>query len=824
MKNRFLVKNLMVTLILCGSAFYSYGKNKMISNEGDDVNIYHSLSNNSCNIQSIDAERSFSETIQTFEFSVDGRIVDSIATDGDLNISSYLINEGIVSCTIYGIKNLSCARIRFFEQSKMIGAKTIYFAQDNDGNYHSSILSMDIARRAAGQKLDYTLSDSKQKTLFESSISPSSIGVTGSVSGTLRWTDAQGVTHPLIGARVKATISGSWWSQEICTDQIGSYSLEYNDIWYIGSGKPMIHVYSEGTDVGVQYDGSTYELFREFDGSSGDWSFSYTFSPITDGDMGKAMMIFQGAKNFADYAKKLNSGTALSFCMFRYPSAVDTRYKDGTVYIHNDLAETSSLVDSYASWDLIGHEYAHHIQNVLGINKSPGGNHFAYVNLMDYYYEKEGYDGDKAKEHGIKVSWNEALCTYLSIIAQSHFSQDLKSIEGVGDTKFTDFELEYDLNAYNQERSFGDADEIAIQRILYKLQSNETDEYDKFSLGEETLWNLITTNKPDAFYSFVNYMYVANYNKNDLALLLTRYNVISGDISIENNYLDKLPTFKWSTYMGSENCHYDYFDLYFESYKGEQILVKRNLEPDHSDYMCKVTLTSDEWKMVNSDSGACYKIYFVGWEMTSYRTGGYYSESFIFEKPTSFSSSKIQIKPNEWSFEGRYYFQNEIELDETHRYSTLSKGGLTISTDRLRCGYIEDSYVILSPRRENAGLAYFEMNFDKPVYSIVYSTCLWRYTEGLDVSAIIQIKDSSGNWSTIMDLLNDISLTARVNGIKRYAHYSDAGIYGLRFEARATAIGERNKGRLCIDDLVFCTNKDSSVNSFCVTDYAKTTY
>lgn len=32
-------------------------------------------------------------------------------------------------------------------------------------------------------------------------------------------------------------------------------------------------------------------------------------------------------------------------------------------------------------------------------------------------------------------------------------------------------------------------------------------------------------------------------------------------------------------------------------------------------------------------------------------------------------------------------------------------------------------------------------------------------------------------------------------------------IYGLRFEINSTATGDRNKGRFCIDDIVFGLNK-----------------
>lgn len=178
--------------------------------------------------------------------------------------------------------------------------------------------------------------------------------------------------------------------------------------------------------------------------------------------------------------------------------------------------------------------------------------------------------------------------------------------------------------------------------------------------------------------------------------------------------------------------------------------------------------------------------------------------------------------------EGRYYFSNEInDIDSLEndagnvRFSSLSKSGLTITTERLRCGYIENSYINLSPRRANAGYAYLEMDFNKPVYSILYSLGFWNSSENLDGTASLFIKDANDNWSKSQDLLA-LQLNTKGQGLKRYSQYFANGIYGLRFECTATATGSRNKGRLSIDDMVFGTRTGMSENQFYITNYRKT--
>lgn len=179
-------------------------------------------------------------------------------------------------------------------------------------------------------------------------------------------------------------------------------------------------------------------------------------------------------------------------------------------------------------------------------------------------------------------------------------------------------------------------------------------------------------------------------------------------------------------------------------------------------------------------------------------------------------------------FEGRYYFANEInDIDSVEedtnniRFSTFTKSGLTITTERLRCGYIEDSYINLSPRRKNAGYAYLEMSFNKPVYSILYSIGLWSSSEDLDGTATLFVKDGNNNWSKVQDLLS-LQLKTKEQGYNRYSYYFANGIYGLRFECTSTATGSRNKGRLSIDDIVFGTKSGTNENKFYITSYGKT--
>lgn len=309
--------------------------------------------------------------------------------------------------------------------------------------------------------------------------------------------------------------------------------------------------------------------------------------------------------------------------------------------------------------------------------------------------------------------------------------------------------------------------------------------------------------------------------------MLDQYNIIDGNINATNyQYFDKLPTFTWSTKSGSNNLKFNQFDLYFETPSGYLIHKISNISS--SGNSASYTPTSTIWNDIYNASGSTFNVYFVARQTYSFVSGNYFSEINTFSKPSSFSTGKVQIKPNEWGFEGRYYFANEInDIDSVEedtnniRFSTFTKSGLTITTERLRCGYIEDSYINLSPRRKNAGYAYLEMSFNKPVYSILYSIGLWSSSEDLDGTATLFVKDGNNNWSKVQDLLS-LQLKTKEQGYNRYSYYFANGIYGLRFECTSTATGSRNKGRLSIDDIVFGTKSGTNENKFYITSYGKT--
>lgn len=309
-----------------------------------------------------------------------------------------------------------------------------------------------------------------------------------------------------------------------------------------------------------------------------------------------------------------------------------------------------------------------------------------------------------------------------------------------------------------------------------------------------------------------NYIGINEYGEEEkYCSCITRYPI---NLTVEDFYLDELPTFRWNSLI-NEKWYSDIglkFQFSILNANRVKIVEINNLTKNY--YKLK---TSNFIQAVDSFSDNFYIK--IGVVPTKEDVNGY-DDIFLlkeFKEPSRYLY-KTQIKPHEWGIHPRYYFQNEIDSNEYYKYTTIVKGGISISTQRLRCGYIENRFINLSPRREDAGYAYFQMEFDVPIYSFMFGVCLWSNYEYLD-DATLKIKNSNNEWVDFINITDDLELKVKEEGVNRYHHLFDEGIYGLKFECYAEAVGDRNKGRLCIDDIVLCKEKDPFYNRYYGTNY-----
>lgn len=156
-------------------------------------------------------------------------------------------------------------------------------------------------------------------------------------------------------------------------------------------------------------------------------------------------------------------------------------------------------------------------------------------------------------------------------------------------------------------------------------------------------------------------------------------------------------------------------------------------------------------------------------------------------------NAPITVMPMDYGYEQQYFF-----YEKTKPVTLASE---EFNTTRLRCGYIEEEYIVLSPRRKDAGNAYLIYSFNNNITQLNVDLTMWSSTEYLysnDSRALLQYKNESGNWVTILDLLNDITLSTDRNNPTNYTILFPQNTKEFRFYVTSTATGTRNKGRICI--------------------------
>lgn len=261
------------------------------------------------------------------------------------------------------------------------------------------------------------------------------------------------------------------------------------------------------------------------------------------------------------------------------------------------------------------------------------------------------------------------------------------------------------------------------------------------------------------------------------------------DICVDTSYEDNLNpnnTFSIQVYSIDGNLLFDtgYFNIASNS----------KYKYSFSDYQLA--------ELIKSVRGF-YDVYFTivginnSYEMS---TGPYNSQYYLIN--VSDTLDMLNIVPSDFGFADAY------PGEETTSSLTVNEHNLT--TRRLRCGYIQEEYINLSPPREGYGTAYLEIDFDRPISKLIVDLSFWsddeRYYEedqpsaSIDYYSALQNKYVSAlNLLTVQPALptdrtkqNTYQITFKedTSSIRFYAHFE-----------QMTGYADRNKGRISIGNM-----------------------
>ena len=267
-------------------------------------------------------------------------------------------------------------------------------------------------------------------------------------------------------------------------------------------------------------------------------------------------------------------------------------------------------------------------------------------------------------------------------------------------------------------------------------------------------------------------------------------------LTTTNFLLDLLPRFDYSI---SGNYVANSASIFFVDFMNQIVFSKTNLQLSGS-----FILSLGEWHSLLSLRGKQFYVYMRVSNMSNHFE---FSPIYVFNEPNSFGYLS-NINPQDYSFPDAY--------NSTILTSYKNVEGTGISIKRLRCGYIQQQYINISPKKAGAGHAFLQLEFDSLIQYCSFGVTLWRDHELSNYNgdtAVVEIKDSNNNWVEIIDLLVDVSLPDSRKDILRFNVFTP--LKGIRFDATSAAIGDWNKGRLCIDNISFTS--DPYYNSYLCT-------
>ena len=194
-----------------------------------------------------------------------------------------------------------------------------------------------------------------------------------------------------------------------------------------------------------------------------------------------------------------------------------------------------------------------------------------------------------------------------------------------------------------------------------------------------------------------------------------------------------------------------------------------------------------------------YWCYEIGEGLSQTNTNHYrIGTSNQYLSPSGVILEQSTYQPDSFGFEPQYFFYE--------KNLSVSNGNYIVSTKRLRTGYIENSFVNLSPARENAGLAYLEIYSPTYINRFEFNASYWSANEYVDTSnfsALVQFKTANGNWITLIDLVRDVNLSKNRLDQDHFSFIlSTNNVIAIRiYYTDLIPYGSSNKGRISIGEL-----------------------
>ncbi|MGM9813695.1 MAG: hypothetical protein ACI32C_02135 [Candidatus Enteromonas sp.] len=147
-------------------------------------------------------------------------------------------------------------------------------------------------------------------------------------------------------------------------------------------------------------------------------------------------------------------------------------------------------------------------------------------------------------------------------------------------------------------------------------------------------------------------------------------------------------------------------------------------------------------------------------------------------------------------------FQNEY-VDNENRTSISLDSGFSFTTQRIRCGYINNQYLALSAKCKDAGTAYLQMDFVQDINAFNFGIAIWSGAEYLNTksSIVLETKSKDGVYN-IFYQFNISGMSKDKDVLDLHSFTFPEETYGIRIRVNTNQVNyEKNKGRVVLGDM-----------------------
>lgn len=459
------------------------------------------------------------------------------------------------------------------------------------------------------------------------------------VVGCFNWTDISGNIHPLKNCYVELIkLTGDTLSviNKSYTSDTGSYIFVLNsntkdssNNTIIGPTTPIkpifyfVRIYAKTEHSSVvkslesnncyYFDTSLIGLL-EFTSNSNFIDRSYTFLNNTDDNsyINEALQITQALFYGEKYAFEMEQ-THPDFESVEYPSASIHKQEAN----HNEKDGIRLGEYTYCYWDVILHEYGHHLQHMLEIvDKKVGGKHTSSKPSEDF-----------------NLNWAESWPTVYANLVTKYYANELTGIPYINDDNYdapnySNIHWTYSLENLEDNIKYGEYGERDIMYVLFDLFDDTNENFDNISLGHQEFWNIVADSNAENFYEFSKYVLNSTtINSNDFSKLLEEYGMAPTNIKCSPiTGLTTPPTIEWSEYKS-------YGTNKIEISNDWGVIIHTTIHRTYSGQTRKYTISESVWNKILSTYGKQFRIRIFSTSGLNSADFIYSSEYYYFDKP-----------------------------------------------------------------------------------------------------------------------------------------------------------------------------------------------